>query len=156
MACQTSPLKPEKCPYFTFSWSLRQVDLLINRLEACGRQIIMCATQWINKPSMFLQYITVRTATWEHSELGVRPCPGAARVIGQTAVRGRVRRLDAADLQQARRQCCQAGLRVQGQWEVLPVFLPADHRRRVARDLTAQQGSVTKVRGDRLGGDDHL
>lgn len=105
---------------------------------------------------MCSQHITVGSVTWEHSELGVRPRPGAARVVGQAAIRGRVRWLDAADLQRARRQHRQAGVGVKGLRQVLSVLLPADDRRRVARDLAAQQGGVAKVRGYGLGGYDHL
>ncbi len=105
---------------------------------------------------MCLQNITVQSVTWEHSELGICPRPGAAGVVSQTAVRGGIRWLDAADLQRAGWQYRQAGVKVKDQWQVLPVLLPADDGRRVARDLTAQQGGVPKVRGYGLCGDDHL
>lgn len=96
------------------------------------------------------------SVTWEHPQLGVRSGPGTARVVSQTAVRGRVRRLDAADLQRAGRQRCQAGVGVKGQREVLPVLLPPDDGSWVARDLTAQQGSVTEIGWHRLSRNNHL
>lgn len=96
------------------------------------------------------------SVTWEHPQLRVRPCPGTARVVSQTAVCGRVRWLDAADLQRAGWQRCQAGVRVKGQREVLPVLLPPDDGSWVARDLTAQQGSVTKIRWHWLSRNNHL
>lgn len=94
--------------------------------------------------------------TWENPQFCVAARPGTARVVGQTPVRGRVRWLDTADLQGARWQRRQPGVWVKGQWEVLPVFLPADDGRRVTRDLASQEGAITEVCGDRLCRDDHL
>lgn len=107
----------------------------------------------IEQPCVWIIFWLV---TWEHSELGICPRPGAARVIGQTAVHGWVWWLNAADLEWAGWQHRQTGVRVKGHGEVFPVLLPADDGYWLTGDLAAQQGSVAKVRGNRLGGDNHL
>lgn len=84
--------------------------------------------------------------TWENPEFCVTARPGTAGVVGQTPVRGRVRRLDPAELQGAGRQRRQPGVRVKGHWKVLPVLLPPDDGRRVTGDLTTQEGAITEVR----------
>lgn len=84
--------------------------------------------------------------TWENPEFCVTARPGTAGVVGQTPVRGRVRWLDAAELQGAGRQRRQPGVRVKGHWKVLPVLLPPDDGRRVPGDLTTQEGAITEVR----------
>lgn len=98
----------------------------------------MKRTNWRNPDFVF--------STWENSEFGVRPGSGAARVVGQAAVRRRIRRLDPAHLQRPGRQNRQPGLGLEAERQVLPVLLPADDGPRVAGDLAAQQGGVTQER----------
>lgn len=105
---------------------------------------------------MCLEGIIVPSVTWEHTELCVRPRPGAAGVISQTAVCSRVRGLDSADLQRTWWQHSETGVRFKGQWQVLSVLLPADDRCWVTWNLAAEQGSIAEVRWDGISGDDHF
>lgn len=117
----------------------------------------MNSYQWASR-SIDLKSCVWRASsvTWEHTELCVRPRPGAAGVISQTAVCSRVRGLDSADLQRTWWQHSETGVRFKGQWQVLSVLLPADDRCWVTWNLAAEQGSIAEVRWDGLSGDDHF
>ncbi len=71
------------------------------------------------------------------AQVGVCAGTGTAGVLRQTAVRGRIRRLDPADLQRSRGQDDHSAVGVKGQRQVLPVLLPAHHGHGLARHLTA-------------------
>lgn len=126
-----------------------------SRSQQTARRLMTWSTNEL-KEMTWLTACWCYSVTWEHPQLRVRSCPGTARVVSQTAVCGWVRWLDAADLQRAGWQCCQAGVRVKGQREVLPVLLPPDDGSWVAWDLTAQQGSVTKISWHWLSRNNHL